>query len=85
MRLLVNATPLPLYSRERDPIFIVHEAGWVRGPVWPSAQNLSNFGIWSPDRPPLPISYTANAGLIIAYEIFMQSDLWLIQSGEKAL
>jgi hypothetical protein len=30
---LVNATPRPLYPRERDPVPIVQEAGWVPGPV----------------------------------------------------
>jgi hypothetical protein len=31
---MVNATPRPLYPRERDPVPIVYEAGWAPGPVW---------------------------------------------------
>jgi hypothetical protein len=26
-----SATPRPLYSRERDPVLIVQEAGWASG------------------------------------------------------
>jgi len=29
------------------------EAGWVRGPVWTVAENLTPTGIRSPDRPDL--------------------------------
>jgi len=32
---LVNTTP-----REKDPIPIVHEAGWGPGTVWTGAKNL---------------------------------------------
>ena len=28
---VVNATPRPLYPRERDPVAVVQEAGWVPG------------------------------------------------------
>jgi len=30
---VVNATPRPLYPRERDPVPLVREAGWAPGPV----------------------------------------------------
>ena len=42
---------LPLYPRERDPVPIVKEAGWVLGPVWTGAKNLAPNGIRSPDSP----------------------------------
>ena len=29
----INATPRPLYPRERDPVPITQEAGWAPGPV----------------------------------------------------
>ena len=48
---MVNATPRPLYPRERDPVPIVQEAGWAPGPVRTGAENLSLTGIRSPDRP----------------------------------
>ena len=48
---VVNATPWPLYSRERDPVPILQEAGWAPGPVWTGAENLAAAGIRSPDRP----------------------------------
>ena len=41
--LVVNATPRPLYPRERDPVPIVQEARW--------AKNLAPTQIRSPDRP----------------------------------
>ena len=48
---VVNVTPRPLYSREKDPVPIVHEDGWVPGPVWTGAENLAPTGIRFPDRP----------------------------------
>jgi hypothetical protein len=48
---VVNATPLSLYPRERDPVPIVQEAGWAPGPVWTGAENLVPTGSRSPDRP----------------------------------
>ena len=44
-------TPRLLYSRERDPVPIVQEAGWASGPVWTGAENLAPSEIRSPDRP----------------------------------
>jgi hypothetical protein len=46
---VVNATPRPIYSRETDPISIVQEVVWVRGPVWKGAENLAPTEIRSPD------------------------------------
>ena len=51
MGLVVNATPRPLYPRERDAVPIVQEAGWVPGPVWMGAESLAAKEIRSPDRP----------------------------------
>ena len=42
--------PTVLYPG-KDPVPIVREAGWVPGPVWTSAENLSPVGIRSPDCP----------------------------------
>jgi len=36
---VVNATPLPLYPREGDPVPTVQEAGWAPGPFWTGAEN----------------------------------------------
>jgi hypothetical protein len=36
---------------ERDPVFIVQEAGWASGQVCTGAENLASTGIRSPDRP----------------------------------
>jgi hypothetical protein len=38
---VVNVTPRPLYPRERDPVPIVQEAGWVPRPVWADAKNIA--------------------------------------------
>jgi hypothetical protein len=48
---MVNATPRPLYPRNRDPVLTVQDAGCVPGPVWTCAENLAPTGIRSPDRP----------------------------------
>ena len=41
----------PLFTPGKDPVPIVQEAGWVPGPVWTGAENLTTTGIRSPDRP----------------------------------
>jgi hypothetical protein len=41
---VVNATPRPLYPRERDPVPIVQEAGLAAGPVRTGAENLAPPG-----------------------------------------
>jgi hypothetical protein len=46
-----NATPWPLYPRERDPVFIFQEAGWVPGPVWTGVEKLALSGSRSLDGP----------------------------------
>ena len=51
---LVKAMP-PLYPRERYPVPIVQEDGWIPGPVWTGAENLAT-GIRSPDRPARTVS-----------------------------
>jgi hypothetical protein len=46
---VVIATARPLYSREKDPIPLLQEAGWASGPVWTSAEYLALIGIRFPD------------------------------------
>ena len=48
---VVNATPQPLYPRERNQVPIVQEAGWAPGPVWTGAQNLDPTRSRFPDPP----------------------------------
>ena len=48
---VVNATARPLFTRERDLVPIVQEAGWTSGSVWTGAENLAPTGARSPDRP----------------------------------
>ena len=50
---VVNATPRPLYPRERDPAYMVQETGMAQRPVWTCEENLALTGIRSPDRPAL--------------------------------
>ena len=47
----VSVTSQPLFTPGREPVSIVQEAGWVRGPVWTGAENLAPTGIRSSDRP----------------------------------
>ena len=48
---VVNATPRPLYVRQRDAVPIVQEAEWVPGPVWAGVENLALTGLRSTDCP----------------------------------
>ena len=48
---VVNVTTRPLYSRERDSIPFLYEAGWAPEPVWMGAENFASNGIRSLDRP----------------------------------
>jgi hypothetical protein len=41
---VVNATPRPIYPRERHGT-IVQEAGWAPRPVWKGAENVAPTGI----------------------------------------
>jgi hypothetical protein len=47
---VLNATPRPLYPRERDPVPIVVEAVCAPGPDWTGAENLTRTEIRSADR-----------------------------------
>jgi hypothetical protein len=77
---VVNATPRPLYPRERDPVPIVQDAGWAPGPVWKGAKNLVPIGIRSPDRPACRYTgYTIPAHSISIHRVEIPS--W---SGYKA-
>ena len=45
------STPRPgRFTRRKDPVPIVQEAGWAPGPVWTGVGNLAPTGIRSPDR-----------------------------------
>ena len=46
---VVNATPRPLYPRERDPVTIAQEAVWAPRPVWKGAENVGCTGIRFPE------------------------------------
>jgi len=46
-----SSTPRPLFTPGKDPVPIVQEAGWARGPVWTGAEKVAPTGIRSPDRP----------------------------------
>jgi len=39
------------FTPEKELLPIVHEAGWVAGPVWTGAENIALTLIRSPDRP----------------------------------
>ena len=43
--------PRPFFTPGKDPVPIVQEAGWARGPVWTATEYLAPTGIRSPDRP----------------------------------
>ena len=37
---VVNATPRPLYPREKEPVSTAQEGGWDPGPVWTGTKKL---------------------------------------------
>jgi len=47
----VSVTSRPLFTRGKDSVPIVQEAGWAPRTVWTGAENLVPIGIQSPDRP----------------------------------
>ena len=66
----MNATPRPLFTPGKDPVPTVEEAGWVPGPVWTRAKNLSPTEIRSQDRPArsqslYPLSYPSHYHIIL--------------------
>jgi hypothetical protein len=52
---VVNATPRPLYPRERDPVTLAQEVGRAPGPAWKGAENLA-----PPAFAPLTVQPVAN-------------------------
>jgi len=54
---VVNATPWPLYPRERDTVYIAQEAGWASVPVWTVANILPSTGIRSLTVQPVASRY----------------------------
>ena len=47
---MFSSTPRPYFTRGKDPVPIVQEAGWAPGPVWMGGKSRPT-GIRSPDRP----------------------------------
>jgi hypothetical protein len=47
----VSVTPRPYLIPGKDPVPIVQESGWISGPVWTGAENLTSTRTRSPDRP----------------------------------
>ena len=55
----VSVTPQSLFTPGKDPVPIVQEAGWARGPVWTGAENFApplGFDPWTVQ--PIASSYT---------------------------
>ena len=48
-----NATPRPLYPREKKPVLVVYEAGWALRAVWTGAENLAPPGFDPQTVPPV--------------------------------
>jgi hypothetical protein len=78
---VVNATPRPLYLRERDSI-LHFTGGWMDPePVWTFAENLAPIGIRSPDRPAqkLYIFYSNKP-----HRVLTQEAMWLVRIRPKS-
>jgi hypothetical protein len=48
---VVNPAPRLLYSKERDPVPVVQEAGWVSELVWMGPEKIPSTGVRTPDSP----------------------------------
>jgi len=55
---VVSVILRPLYSRERDPLPIVYEAGWAPGSIWTGVEILAPTGIRSRTIQPVAIRST---------------------------
>jgi len=58
MEWVVSAKPRLPYSRERDLVPTVQEAGWAPGMVWMGAENLTPPGFNPQDVQPVANCYT---------------------------
>ena len=58
MGVVANATPRPLYPRERNQVPIVQEAGWASGSVLTGAENLTPPGFDPRTDQPVASRYT---------------------------
>ena len=47
---VVNATPRPVYNRERDPVHILKESEWASGPLSMGPENLTSTGFRTAER-----------------------------------
>jgi len=47
----LSVTLRPLFTRGKEPVPILQEAGWAPRPVWTGAENLAPTGIRSPAHP----------------------------------
>jgi hypothetical protein len=54
---MINATPRPLYPRERNPVPSAKGTGFASRPVRTVAKSLAPAGIWSRGVQPVPITY----------------------------
>jgi hypothetical protein len=65
--LVVNVTARPLYSRERNPVPIMEEAGWVAGRVWKVLPSTGFMpGLSSPKHVAIPTTLSWS----VVYEVY---------------
>ena len=72
--------PAALYPG-KDPVPVVHEAGWSPVPVWTGAENLATTGIRPPNRPArnqslYPLSYGIHESTSYFGHIYLEDELW---------
>jgi len=70
---VVSSTPRPHFTPGKDPIPIVHEAGWAPGPVWTDGKSRPHRDS-IPDRPARSqslyrLNYRAHILLLYIYKI----------------
>jgi hypothetical protein len=58
MEWVVNATPRPLYPREKDPVPILREGRCAPGPIWTGAEDLAPPGFDPRTVQPVANRYT---------------------------
>jgi len=71
----ISVAPRPLFTRGKDPVPIVQDAGCAPGPVWTGAEILGPSRIRSPDRSApnhslYRLSYPAHRILVALHKLF---------------
>jgi len=72
---VVSSTPRPHFTTGRDPVPIVHQAGWAPGPVWTGGKSRPHRDS-IPDRPQPDILEINHVEHCVVYRDLRRTILW---------